>query len=78
MKIMYFYLTRKQIVVVWQDSDGRHTRAYSKNDKGERASIAKMNALHAAGYTRTEAPRDWFTELVASVRSQPHDGTQGE
>ena len=68
MKTFYFYLTRKQIVVVWTDTDGRHTRAYSKNDKGERASVTKMNSLIADGFTRTDAPRDWFSDLVQSVR----------
>ncbi len=68
MQTFYFYLTRKQIVVVWHGNDGRDSRNYPKTEAGERRSIRKLQSLQDAGYTRVDAPRDWFAELVKTAR----------
>lgn len=68
-RTFYFYTTRKQIIVVWYDTtDGKQTSHHARTERGEAAATRKMQRLQTAGYTRVDAPRDWFADLLASVK----------
>ena len=76
MKTFYSYLTRKQIIVVWTDADGRHTTTRQRNAPGEASANRKMNALLAASYARVDAPRGWYDELLDAARAAMQEATK--
>jgi hypothetical protein len=68
MKTCYHYLSRRQIVVVWNDGETRDSTNYPRSEAGERRANRKLAALQATGYTTVEAPKDWFTALIEQAQ----------
>lgn len=76
---VYTYLTRKQVIVVWQDADGEHSANYPRNEAGHRRANAKVARLLADGYERTDAPKDWYTALIdAAIAARATPQPEGE
>lgn len=72
MKTCYYELSRRQIIVVWNDGDARDSANYPRSEAGERRANRKLAALQADGYAAVEAPKDWFTALIEKAQeAQP-------
>ncbi len=60
--------SRKQILVIWTDDDGRHSARYPRTERGEQSANNRVARLVADGYAQVDAPKDWYAALIDAAQ----------